>query len=533
MAEQRDKWATKLGLILAMAGNAIGLGNFWRFPYQLASNGGGAFMIPYFFALFFLGIPVMWIEWTIGRYGGKYGHGTLGPMFYLMSRESLKPKSALWFGVLGGLLGFSVSSLLSSYYYQIIGWSAAYTWYSLTGAYFGQDTYKFFVGYISNTSAVLFFWALTMVLLGIAVGQGVSKGIERWVKVMMPALYVFAIILVIRALTLGSPVKPEWSAIGGLSYIWTPNFSALSKNFFKIALAAAGQIFFTLSLGMGIIHNYASYLGPEDDVALSGLATVSLNEFAEVILGGSLAIPIAFAYLGPEKAIKGGVGLAYMALPNVFMHMPAGRIFGAFWFLLLWFAGFTSAIATYNYLVAMLEEDIHIDRKKGTWMVFVWLFILGLPIALDKTLLVLTDMDMWVGSYFLVLLGFFDIVVGLWLFKPDNFWEELHKGAFINVPSWFKPIMLYIAPIYMLILLAGNTWNYAKGGVFTLSPAYMQDLVKNQALVSTTIGYAKHAVTVARGMIFIVIIIGAIEAYMAIKKKYKEELEKNEVIIKL
>ncbi|AHF79444.1 sodium-dependent transporter [Thermococcus paralvinellae] len=527
--EQRDRWATKLGLILAMAGNAIGLGNFWRFPYQLASNGGGAFMIPYFIALFFLGIPVMWIEWTTGRYGGKYGHGTLGPMFYLMARESLKPKGALIFGIIGGMLAFAVSSLLSSYYYQVIGWSAAYTYYSLTGAYFGKDTVQFFLSYVANTKAVIFFWGITMVLLGIAVGQGVSKGIERWVKVMMPLLYVFAILLVIRALTLGSPVKPEWSSIKGLEYIWTPNFTALKENFFKISLAAAGQIFFTLSLGMGIIHNYASYLGPEDDVALSGLATVSLNEFAEVILGGSLAIPIAFAYLGPEQAVKGGVGLAYMALPNVFMHMPGGRIFGAMWFLLLWFAGFTSAIATYNYLVAMLEEDLKIDRKVGTWVVFVFLFLLGLPVALDSSLVYLSELDMWVGSYFLVLLGFFDVIVGVWLFKPDNFWEELHKGAFINVPEWFKPIIMYIAPIFMAILLIGNTKDYYSMGAlsFHVSKAYVENVLGG------AYPDAVPLVLKARIVILIILIIGAIEAYLAIKKKYGEELEKNEVIIKV
>ncbi|WP_324735291.1 sodium-dependent transporter [Thermococcus sp. SY098] len=527
--EQRDRWATKLGLILAMAGNAIGLGNFWRFPYQLASNGGGAFMIPYFIALFFLGIPVMWIEWTTGRYGGKYGHGTLGPMFYLMARESVKPKTALIFGIIGGMLAFSVSSLLSSYYYQVIGWSAAYTYYSLTGAYFGQDTVKFFLNYVANLKAVIFFWGITMVLLGIAVGQGVSKGIERWVKVMMPLLYVFAILLVIRALTLGSPVKPEWSSIKGLEYIWTPNFTALKQNFFKISLAAAGQIFFTLSLGMGIIHNYASYLGPEDDVALSGLATVSLNEFAEVILGGSLAIPIAFAYLGPEQAIKGGVGLAYMALPNVFMHMPGGRIFGAMWFLLLWFAGFTSAIATYNYLVAMLEEDLKIDRKVGTWLVFIFLFLLGLPVALDSSLVYLSELDMWVGSYFLVLLGFFDVIVGVWLFKPDNFWEELHKGAFINVPEWFKPIIMYIAPIFMAVLLIGNTKDYYSMGAlrFHVSKAYVENVLGG------SYPDAVPLVLRARIVILIILIIGAIEAYLAIKKKYGEELEKNEVIIKV
>ncbi|WP_456367764.1 sodium-dependent transporter [Thermococcus sp.] len=529
MEAQRDQWATKLGLILAMAGNAIGLGNFWRFPYQLASNGGGAFMIPYFIALFFLGIPVMWIEWTTGRYGGKYGHGTIGPMFYLMARESVKPRTALIFGIIGGMLAFAVASLLSSYYYQVIGWSAAYTWYSLTGAYFGKDTVKFFLDYVANTKAVIFFWGLTMVLLGIAVGQGVSKGIERWVKVMMPTLYVFAILLVIRALTLGSPVKPEWSAIKGLEYIWRPDFHTLSQHFFKISLAAAGQIFFTLSLGMGIIHNYASYLGPEDDVALSGLATVSLNEFAEVVLGGSLAIPIAFAYLGPEKAIKGGVGLAYMALPNVFSHMPAGQIFGAMWFLLLWFAGFTSAIATYNYLVAMLEEDVHIERKIGTWLVWIWLFILGLPVALDSSLVYLSELDMWVGSYFLVLLGLFDVIVAVWLFKPDNFWEELHKGAYIKIPEWFKPIIVYIAPLFMIILLGGNTWDYYKMGALSLhvSKAYVEGVLGGKYPDAVPLVFRARLVIIA------ILIIGAIEAYFAIKKKYGEELAKNEVLIKV
>ncbi|RLF77574.1 Na+dependent transporter, partial [Thermococci archaeon] len=280
--EQRDRWATKIGLILAMAGNAIGLGNFWRFPYQAAKNGGGAFMIPYFVALFLLGIPIMWIEWVEGRYGGKYGHGTLGPTFYLMARESLKPKTALIFGMIGGMLAFSVTTLLNSYYLHIIGWSAAYTYFSATGAYFGKDSVEFLISYLSNNTQVFIFWGISVALLGVAVGQGVSKGIERWVKVMMPALYVAAILLVLRSLTLGSPVKPEWSSIKGFEFLWEPRFGEVT---WQSALAAAGQIFFTLSLGMGIIQNYASYLGPEDDVALSGLATVSLNEFAEVILG--------------------------------------------------------------------------------------------------------------------------------------------------------------------------------------------------------------------------------------------------------
>ena len=521
--EQRDRWATKIGLILAMAGNAIGLGNFWRFPYQAAVNGGGAFMIPYFVALFLLGVPIMWAEWVTGRYGGKYGHGTLGPTFYLMARESLKPRSAVIFGMIGGMFAFSVTTLLNSYYLHIIGWSAAYTYFSATGAYFGKDSVEFLISYLSNNTQVFLFWGLSVALLGIAVAQGVSKGIERWVKVMMPVLYVAAILLVLRSLTLGSPVKPEWSSIKGFEYLWEPRFSEVT---FKSALAAAGQIFFTLSLGMGIIQNYASYLGPEDDVALSGLATVSLNEFAEVILGGSIAIPIAFAYLGPEKAIAGGVGLAYIALPNVFMNMPGGQLFGAIWFLLLWFAGFTSAIAMYNYLTALLEEDLKINRRTGAAIVFLLYLILGLPVVLDPTkasldLYYLTELDNWVGSYLLVVLGLFDIIVAVWLFKPDNFWEELHKGAYIKIPGWIKPIIMYIAPIYTIILLLGSTQDYYNEGYFKAVPGY--------------VGAPEYAnwVWYARGMMLFILIIGAIEAYLAIKKKYGEELAKNEVIVKL
>jgi len=420
-------------------------------------------------------------------------------------------------------LAFSVTTLLNSYYLHIIGWSAAYTYFSATGAYFGKDSVEFLISYLGNNTQVFIFWGISVALLGVAVGQGVSKGIERWVKVMMPALYVAAILLVLRSLTLGSPVKPEWSSIKGFEFLWEPRFSEVT---WQSALAAAGQIFFTLSLGMGIIQNYASYLGPEDDVALSGLATVSLNEFAEVILGGSIAIPIAFAYLGPEKAIAGDVGLAYIALPNVFMNMPAGQLFGAIWFLLLWFAGFTSAIAMYNYLVALLEEDLKISRKTGAIFVFILYFLLGLPVVLDPSkkaleLYYLTELDNWVGSYLLVVLGLFDIIVAVWLFKPDNFWEELHKGAYIRVPEWVKPIIMYIAPIYTIILLGATTIDYIKGGYFKAVPSYVK--------------LAEYAnwVWYARIVMFIILIIGAIEAYMAIKKKYGEELEKNEVIIKL
>ncbi len=502
-----------MGLILSMAGNAIGLGNFWRFPRVLAANGGGAFMIPYFIALLLLGIPLMWVEWATGRYGGKYGHGTLGPMFYVMARERIKPRGALIFAVIGGMLAFAVTTLLNSYYIHVIGWTAAYSIYSATGAYYGVNTAVFFESHISNVQMVLATWLIPMILLFIAAYRGIAKGIEAFNKVMMPILYIFAVVLAIRSVTIGSPVRPDWSSFAGLNYIWKPNFEVLFENFWVISLAAAGQIFFTLSLGMGIIQNYASYVKKGDDIALSALTTASLNEFAEVILGGSIAIPIAYAYLGPEVVKSGSLALAFMALPNVFTSIgEAGRLFGTMWFLLLFFAGWTSAIAMYNYLVALLEEDLRIKRKVGAVIVFIIYFLLGLPVALDSTLIYFGELDNWVGSYLLVLLGLFDVIVAVWLFKPEKLWKELHDGALIRVPSFFKYVLMFLAPLYITILLVGTTIDYYRTGVFA----------KTDPLI---VG--------ARIAIIAALILGALEAYIAIKRKYSEELAKNEVLVRI
>ncbi|MEM0014352.1 MAG: sodium-dependent transporter [Zestosphaera sp.] len=514
---EREAWATRVGLILSMAGNAIGLGNFWRFPRVLAANGGGAFMVPYFISLLLLGIPLMWVEWTTGRYGGKYGHGTLGPMFYLMSRETLKPRSALIFGVIGGMLAFAVTTLLNSYYIHVIGWTAAYAIYSATGAYYGADTVKFFLNHIANTPMVLATWLIPVVILFIAAYRGVSKGIETFNKVMMPLLYIFAVILMVRSITTGSPIRPEWNSVAGLEYIWKPDFNTLSSNFWRISLAAAGQIFFTLSLGMGIIQNYASYVRKGDDIALSALTTTSLNEVAEVVLGGTIAIPIAFAYLGTGfmEGIRtgeiGSAGLAFMALPNVFTTLgDVGKVFGTMWFLLLFFAGWTSAIAMYNYLTAMFEEDLGVKRKLGALLVFVIYFLLGLPVALDPTLTYFDELDTWVGSYVLVVLGFFDVLVAVYLFKPSNLWKELHEGALMKVPTIFKYVLMTLTPIYILILLVGTTYDYYVGGVFA----------KTDPLV-----------VAARVAIVLALVIGALETYHGIKKKYARELAENRKLV--
>ncbi|SDG91937.1 Sodium:neurotransmitter symporter family protein [Fervidobacterium changbaicum] len=166
-SHEREHWGSKLGLILAMAGNAIGLGNFWRFPYQAAKNGGGAFMIPYFAALLFMGIPLLIIEWSMGRYGGRYGYGTIGPMVYLQAKEGTTKKVALFLGSLAGAFALLIVVLLNSYYNHIIGWTLGYAWLTATGGYMDPsiDTGAYFVNYIQSPWLVFTFWLITLAML--------------------------------------------------------------------------------------------------------------------------------------------------------------------------------------------------------------------------------------------------------------------------------------------------------------------------------------------------------------------------------
>ncbi|MGC8955800.1 MAG: sodium-dependent transporter [Fervidobacterium sp.] len=469
--------------MLAMAGNAIGLGNFWRFPYQAAKNGGGAFMIPYFVAFIFMGIPLLIIEWAQGRYGGRYGHGTIGPMVYLQAKETMGYKGAKIFGAFAGAIALSVVMLLNSYYNHVIGWTLGYSFETAIGKYMDKsvDTVQYFAGYIQSPYRVLLFWIITLSILWVITRRGINKGLETLAKVAMPAIYIFSLVLLIRTLTLGSPVNPDWNPIKGLNFLWSPRWNELN---WSATLAAAGQIFFTLSLGMGIIQNYASYLRDEDDIVTSAVATASLNEFAEVILAGTIVIPIAFTFLGTE-GLKSGVGLSFIALPNVFREMAGGRIFGMLWFLLLFFAGITSSIAMFNYMTAFLEDEFGIERKKGSTFVFVMYIIGGLPVALEpiltKTadLMYLTELDNWVGTYFLVLLGLIEVIAAVWLFKSKGL-EEINKGSYWKIPKWFyRTVMGFLTPVFIILLLVFSTIDYAKHGYFKLIP----DFVKNNPVL--------------------------------------------------
>jgi len=361
---------------------------------------------------------------------------------------------------------------------------------------------------------VFIFWIITLAILWYITRKGVNKGLERLAKFAMPAIYIFALALLIRALTLGSPVNPDWTPIKGLGFLWSPRWNELS---WSATLAAAGQIFFTLSLGMGIIQNYASYLKDEDDIVTSATATASLNEFAEVILAGTIVIPITFTFLGTE-GLKSGVGLSFIALPNVFRTMAGGPLFGTLWFLLLFFAGITSSIAMFNYLTAFLEEEFGVERKKGSTFVFMMYVLGGLPIALEPVLtktadlMYLTELDNWVGTYFLVLLGLIEVIVAIWLFKSKGL-EEINKGSYWKIPKWFyKIVMSFITPAFIIILLVFSTINYVKNGYFKLIPDFALGTPK---LIPWVID--------ARVVLIVVFVLSFILTYRSISQKLDKE----------
>lgn len=523
---ERSNWGSKIGLILAMAGNAIGLGNFWKFPYVAAKNGGGAFMVPYILALLIMGIPLMLVEWYQGRMGGRYGHGTVGYMIYIQSRDRMKPRRAIILGSVLGAFVITITVLINSYYNHIIGWTLGYSYLSAAGKYMDKsiDTVQLFNSYVQNPAYVFTFWIIGLMALGYAVARGVQKGIEAWAKVMMPILYIFGFILVFKALTVGSPVKADWSALKGLDYLWTPRWEALKS--FTTILAACGQIFFTLSLGMGIIQNYASYLKKDDDIVLSGLTTVSLNEFAEVILGGTIVIPITFAFLG-AGGISKSIGLSFIALPNIFRDMGGGRFIGTLWFMLLFFAGFTSAIAMYNYLVSIFSEDMGLNRKLASILVFGLYLIAGLPVGLEpiltKTsdLAYFTEVDNWVGSYLLVVVGFIEIIVTGWIMKKD-FIEEINEGSYWKLPNWvFSIFIKFVTPLIILTVLIGSTIDYYKSGYFKLIPSFVAESPKLVPWVNA-----------GRSVILGVLVIGFVGTYRSIKHKYGIEIKENTVLIR-
>jgi neurotransmitter:Na+ symporter, NSS family len=479
----RESWKSRWGLILAAAGNAIGIGNLLRFPGQAAQNGGGAFILPYLISLFVFGLPMMWVAWTLGRFGGTHGHGTLPGIFDRMTRW----RGAKYLGALavGGPLIFCF------YYTYLEAWCLAYAWFSLTGAY--QDAHlptflREFQGvlptgnYFSSTTTALLFVMITLMLNVWVLYRGVARGIELLAKVAMPLLLVFAAMMIVRIFTLPDA---KGSVIDGLAFLWNPNFTALGKP--GVWLAAAGQVFFTLSIGFGALEVYASYLRENDDVALTALTTASTNEFVEVVLGSMIAIPAAAVFFGaamiPEIAGSGTFDIGMVSMPEILRSTGSATLFGTIWFLLLFFAAFTSSVAVAQPVMAFLQDEAKLSRGVAAIVVgLIWLFG-TIPVVFFLRYGFLDELDFWAGTLGLVLISAIEVVLFAWVFGLEKGWKELHRGALIRVPAVFRFMIRYVTPVALILVLTG--WIYSDviiGEKLTPRPALLTAVTERAKL---------------------------------------------------
>lgn len=455
-----------MGLILAMAGNAVGLGNFLRFPVQAVENGGGAFIIPYLISFLLMGLPLLWVEWSMGRYGGRFGNHSTPFIFDSMGKG--------WW-IYAGTLGIFVNLGMAAYYVYIESWTLSYTWYSITGAFDSltqMETSQFFDDYVDVGDGLfnlpvtaMFFFAVTLGLNIWILSRGLEGGIEKVSKICMPLLLLFGAILAIRAITLDEgEMGATHDASIGLNYLWEPRYDSLLRP--GVWLAAAGQVFFTLSLGMGSIICYASYIRSRQDIALNAMSAGWLNEFVEVVLGASIIIPIAVGYMGLDWVVENaGFMMGFKTMPYLFEQW--GPIFsaiaGLFWFGLLFFAGVTSSLAMGTPFTAFLEDEFNFSVKRSAVTFGMIVGLLALPCIIFYQQGVFDEFDYWTGTVLLVVVAFLEIILFSWVFGIDKGWEEVTRDADIRIPVFFKYVTLYVTPVFIGVVLLGSLFSPENG----------------------------------------------------------------------
>ncbi|MBE2208058.1 MAG: sodium-dependent transporter [Saprospiraceae bacterium] len=459
MSKHNESWGSRVGLVLAMAGNAVGLGNFLRFPVQAVQNGGGAFIIPYLVCFLLMGIPLLYVEWSMGRFGGGRGHHSTP--FIL---DSMAPKQFLWKYI--GVFGIFTNVAVAAYYCYLESWTLGYIWHSISGTFKGMDSAQvadFFSGYTAfDDYSNVAFWVFCLALNTYILSRGLSGGVEKVAKVGMPLLIAFGVLLAIRGITLKSGnAGAVYDGTEGLNYLWTPDFSSIWTP--KVWLAAAGQIFFTLSVGMGSIQCYASYLRKRDDVALNAMSAGWMNEFVEVVLGAAIVIPITVGYFGIDGMKDlvqqaGGLGLGFRTLPYLFQQWGPvlAIVAGVLWFGLLFFAGITSSLAMGTPVLGFLRDEFGWKRTSAAWAFGAIVFILGLPTVLFFKYGVFDEYDYWAGTVSLVVFAMFEIILFAWVFGIDKGWEEITRGADMTVPIIFKYIIKFVTPAILIFVFVGS-----------------------------------------------------------------------------
>lgn len=480
MSVQKEQWGSRLGLILAMAGNSVGLGNFLRFPVQAVQNGGGTFIIPYLICFVLMGLPLLWIEWSMGRFGGRRGHHSTP---FILGSMGTNP---LWKYL--GVFGIFTNLAVAAYYCYIESWTLSYAFHSLKGTFqelSQSEIALYFNNYVGMETSFLgipneavFFFVICIIINTYILSKGLS-GIERVAKIGMPLLILFGIFLAIRGLTLGTSAASEEfplaNAWDGLNFLWTPDYSSLYSP--KVWLAAAGQIFFTLSVGMGTIHCYAAYIDSKDDIALNATSAGFTNEFVEVVLGSLIVIPIAAGYFGLDWIKENmSFGTAFQTMPFLFNQWGVilSAAAGVFWFGLLFFAGITSSLAMGTPWIGFMRDEFGWNINKGAYSFGFLTFCLGLPCILFYQYGFFDQYDYWAGTVSLVVFALAETILFAWFFGMEKGWKEINLGADMKIPKFFKWVIKYITPVLLTAVFLGalitpkeNNWIGAFSGLIS------------------------------------------------------------------
>ena len=438
MSQQRSSFSGKLGFVLATAGSAVGLGNIWRFPYLAAKYGGGIFLLVYLVLAITFGFTLMCAEIAIGR---KTGLSAIGAYKKLDKR----------FGFMG-ILSSIVPIIILPYYSVIGGWIIKYLTVFISGQASVATNDSFFTEFIAQPIEPIGWFLIFLSVTAIVVLLGVEKGIEKVSKIMMPVLVVLTIFIAVYALFMPG-------AIDGLIYYIKPDFSKFSGT---TVLAAMGQLFYSMSLAMGIMITYGSYM--KKDVHLeSSVKQIELFDTGIAFFAGLMIIPSVFAFSGGDEAALGkGPGLMFITLPKVFDSMPAGSIIGAVFFVLVLFAALTSSISLMETIVSIFMDKFKWNRKLTCIVVFAICIVLGLPSCLGSGVLAnvkiigmqfLDFFDFISNSVIMPIVALITCILVGYVIKPKAIIEEIEIGGKFKRKALFTVMIKYIAPVFIVAIL--------------------------------------------------------------------------------